>query len=71
MSGPGTLWTIPGGRQALEVSGSTRDVLRAAPIRPDWPFPEPPVEVARNLCRRMPSRYLRGQVPQDFEEAPW
>lgn len=70
MSGPGTLWSVPGDRQALEVSGSTRDYLRLAVIDPQWPFPRPPIEVARTLCRRLPSRYLGGQVDSgDFEEA--
>ena len=58
MSGPGTRWKLPGDHQAIEVSGSTRDMLRVCVIAPNWPFPKPPQEVSRALCTRMPSRYL-------------
>jgi hypothetical protein len=61
MTGPGTRWKLPGGHEALELTGSTKDVLRVAVIRPRWPFPSPPIEVARALCERMPSRYLQGK----------
>jgi hypothetical protein len=40
------------------VSGSTRSTLRVCVIKPHWPFPQAPQEVARDLCERMPSRYL-------------
>lgn len=60
----GDRWKLPGGHEALEMPGSTRTVLRLSVIR-SWPFPAPPVEVARDLCERMPSRYLQGQIPQD------
>jgi hypothetical protein len=57
-TGPGTRWKLPGNHEALEVSGSTRHVLRVCIIKPHWPFPQAPTEVARDLCERMPSRYL-------------
>ena len=63
MSSPGTRWQLPGGHEALEVSGSTRQVLRVCVIRPNWPFPQSPIEVARNLCKPLPSRYLHGAIP--------
>jgi len=59
----GTLWELPGGHHALEIEGSTRDVLRVARIVPNWPFPAPAQEVARSLCKPLPSRYLHGAVP--------
>ena len=66
----GNRWTLPGGREAIEVEGSTRDVLRVMPIRPNWPFPLPTITVARKLCKLLPSRYLKGAVPpDDFPEA--
>lgn len=66
----GDRWALPGGHEAIEVSGSTRDVLRVSVIAPNWPFPKPPQEVARKLCKRMPSRYLKGAVPPpDYPEA--
>ena len=55
----GDVWFIPGGHKALELDGSTRDVLRLAVIVPAWPFPKPPVEVVRSLCEKAPSRYLK------------
>lgn len=61
----GDLWSMPGGHQALEMEGSTHDVLRLSVIVPNWPFPKPPVTVARSLCERLPSRYLHGQVPKE------
>ncbi len=65
----GDMWLMPGGHEGMEVSGSTRTVLRLAVRVPAWPFPRPPVEVARNLCERMPSRYLHGAIPAECEEA--
>ena len=56
----GTLWTLPGGHRALEVSGSTRDYLRVSVITPGWPFPKPPQDVPRALCERAPMRYHGG-----------
>jgi hypothetical protein len=31
-------------------------------IDPKWPFPKPPVEVARVLCKPLPMRYYHGQT---------
>lgn len=56
----GTLWTLPGGHRALEVDGSTRDVLRVAVLHPHWPYAGPPIEYARSLCERAPMRYYGG-----------
>lgn len=60
----GDRWAMPGGHQAIEMPGSTRDVLMLAVIVPGWPWPRPPVEVARTLCEAMPSRYLHGAIPK-------
>ncbi len=66
----GNLYQLPGGQEAIEVEGSTRDLLRVMPIRPNWPFPVPTITVARKLCKLLPSRYLKGAVPpEDFPEA--
>lgn len=70
MSGAGTLWELPGGHRAIEVSGSTRDTLRVSVIAPNWPFPKPPIEYARSLCKPLPMRYYKGAVP-DVGEAPF
>ena len=67
----GDRWKLPDGREALELDGSRGGLLHLAPIAPGWPFPCPPEEVARRLCTRMPSRYLKGQVPQEQPEARW
>jgi hypothetical protein len=64
----GDKWQLPGGHEGIEI-GATRDMLRIAVIRPNWPFPSPPVSVARSLCTKLPSRYLHGQVPE--EDARW
>lgn len=61
----GDLLSMPGGHQAIEMEGSTHDVLRLSVIVPGWPWPKPPISVVRSLCERLPSRYLRGQVPKD------
>jgi hypothetical protein len=66
----GDRWRLPGGHEAIELDGSTRDVLRVARIVPHWPFPAPPQDVARSLCERMPSRYLRGAVPRETRRMP-
>lgn len=66
----GQLWEMPGGHRAIEVSGSTRQVLRLSVITPNWPFPKPPVEVARRLCKALPMKYYHGAVP-DVGEAPF
>ena len=66
MSGPGTRWRLPGGHEAIEMEGSTRTVLVVAIRKPNWPFLSPKQEVARNLCERMPSRYLK-----EAPEARW
>jgi hypothetical protein len=50
----GDLWEMPGAHRALEVSGSTRTTLRLSVIDPKWPFPKPPIEVARTLCKPLP-----------------
>ena len=61
----GDLWAMPGGHRTLEMNGSSHDVLRLSVIVPGWPYPKPPVTVARNLCERLPCRYLPGQVAKD------
>ncbi len=66
----GNRYSLPGGTEAIEVEGSTRDLLRVMPIRPNWPFPLPVMTVARKLCTLLPSRYLKGAVPaEDYPEA--
>ncbi len=64
----GDKWQLPGGHEAIEVSGSTRDYLRVCIIKPNWPFPDAPREIARNLCTRAPMKYYGGQLPA---EAPF
>lgn len=59
----GQLWEIPGGHRALEVENSTRDTLRLCVIVPDWPFPKPPIQVARSLCTKLPMRYNNPTPP--------
>jgi hypothetical protein len=59
----GDKWELPGGHQAIEVSGSTRDYLRVCVIKPNWPFPESPREVARNLAKKLPMRYYGDKLP--------
>lgn len=61
----GDPWLMPSGRKALELPGSTRDYLRVAVIVEGWPYPESPRTVVRALCKRLPSRYLGGAIPQD------
>lgn len=61
----GDRWRMPGAHEALELPGSTRDALRLCVIDSNWPWPKPPQVVARALCERMPSRYLRGAIPTD------
>lgn len=65
----GQLWEMPGGHRGIEVSGSTRQVLRLSVITPNWPFPKPPVEVARGLCKPLPMKYYHGNTPKD--DAPF
>lgn len=60
----GDLWLVNSTHKAIEVSGSTRSVLRLCFVRDDWPFPEHPREVSRALCEKLPSRRER-----EFEEA--
>jgi hypothetical protein len=59
----GTKWRLPGGHEALEVSGSTTDVLRVCILVPGWGWLKPPQEVARVLCELAPMRYFGGEVP--------
>jgi hypothetical protein len=66
----GTLWSMPGGHQAIEASGSSRQTLRLMVCVPGWPFPKPPVEVARVLCRRLPMRYYNGKPAAPGPDAP-
>jgi hypothetical protein len=57
----GDKWELPGGHKALEVAGSTASTLVVCIIPdPPWPFPKPPQMVARNLCKKLPSRYGGG-----------
>lgn len=63
----GDLWRVPGGREGIEV-GRTRDYLRIACLNPQWPYPEPPREYVKDLCTKLPSRYLHGAVPCEDEE---
>lgn len=63
----GDVWQVPGGKRALELSASTRSILVLAVIEPDWPFPRPPISLPREMCTRLPSRYLHGAIPQDEE----
>lgn len=60
----GNRWKLPGAHEAIEMPGSTRDALRLAVIDPAWPWPKPPITVARVLCELMPSRYLHGALPK-------
>jgi hypothetical protein len=68
----GDRWLLPDGREALELPGSQGGLLRVAPIVEHWPFPAPPEVAQRRMCTRLPSRYLRGQVPApELEDALW
>lgn len=70
MSGPGTRWRLPNGRDAIEWPGSTRDVLRLAEIIPNYPFPQAPRDVVRSLCTRAPSQVRRvGALVAEVGEA--
>lgn len=60
----GDRWATPEGHQAIEMPGSTSDVLKLAVIVPGWPWPTPPVDAPRALCEAMPSRYLQGAIPK-------
>lgn len=64
----GTKWALPGGQHAIEMDGSTRDELRLSVSVPGWPFPKPPVCVARSLCKRLPMRYHGNAPVQDADE---
>lgn len=63
----GNRWRLPGAHEAIEMPGSTRDALRVCVIDPLWPWPKPPMTVARVLCELMPSRYLHGAIPKEYE----
>ncbi len=63
----GDVWQVPGGKRALELSSSSPRILVLAVIEPDWHFPRPPVSLPREMCQRLPSRYLHGAIPQDEE----
>ena len=62
------MWELPGGHRALEVDGSTRDLLRVCVVVQNWPFPKPPVEIVRSLCTMLPSRYLK-ETHDDLPDA--
>lgn len=66
----GDKWRLPNGREALELEGSTAKTLRVCVIKPNWPFPAPPVWVRRQACERMPMRYHGHQASQ-IEDAPF
>lgn len=66
----GDRWSLPDGRQALEV-GRQGQILMLAPIVPHWPFPGIPLSIPRDLCTKQPSRYHGGQVMPEAEEARW
>jgi len=63
----GDVWQVPGGKRALELSSSSPRILVLAIIDEHWPFPRPPVSLPREMCTRLPSRYLHGAVPEDEE----
>jgi hypothetical protein len=64
----GDLWALPGGHRALEVDGSTRDVLRLAIVPPGWEWMLPPRDVARALCHPLPMRYYGAQPGSDWPD---
>lgn len=63
----GDVWQVPGGKRALELSSSSPRILVLSVIEEHWPFPRPPISLPREMCTRLPSRYLHGQVPTDEE----
>ena len=67
----GDRWKLPDGREALEI-GREGEMLTVCVIKANWPFPAPPIKIRRKVCRKLPSRYLHGQIPtEEFQEAPF
>lgn len=64
----GDRWHLPDGRPALEV-GRTARLLRVVPILSVPPFMGEPVLVWRAACTLQPSRYLRGALPVQPDDA--
>ena len=62
----GDRWLLPDGREALELE-RRGNVLKVAPITPNWPFPNSPETKYAALCTKLPSRYLHGAIPMDEE----
>lgn len=57
----GDKWLVNGMHEAIELDGSTRDMLRLSLLAKDWPWQlKPPQEVPRVLCERLASRYHGG-----------
>ncbi len=66
----GDKWTLPDGRQAIELDGSTDGELRVAPIVGNWPFPSAPELVPRAGAKKAPMRYYRqSSYPEGLGEA--
>jgi hypothetical protein len=67
----GDRWKLPDGREALEI-GRDGEQITVCVLKPGWPFPSPPMKIRWKVCRKMPSRYLHGQIPvEEFGEAPF
>lgn len=60
----GDRWQMPNGQDGIELERQG-GLLRLAPIVPNWPFPAPPIIVAAKQCKRQPSRYLHGAIPEE------
>lgn len=60
----GTKWVLPGGHNAIEIEGSTVDVLRVCIIADGWHWLKPPQDVARCLCTLAPMKYYNGKTDQ-------
>ena len=59
----GDRWRLVDGREAVEMPGSTPNLLRLAVVVPWWPWPNAPTYVERAGCTLMTSRYLHGAIP--------
>jgi hypothetical protein len=53
---------LPGGHEAIEIDGSTAEVLRVRIIQPGDQWLQNAQSVARVLCTRAPMRYFDGKT---------
>lgn len=53
----GDKYILPGGHEAIEIDGSTADVLRVRIIQPGDQWLQNAINVSRALCTPAPMRY--------------